>query len=280
MTRHNGIDIEQTTHGIKTHCKTYLQRIIGSKSFDMMIKRYKPLPMESNSSYAKTLEATIGPTTSNDQAILETTAGFKYQNATGELIFAMITCHADIAFSVIKLTQYNSKPAICHFDAVKQVFRYLHATISDRITFWRPRPNTTVPSSPLPIVEQDNHNIHITIETKDSTTVYAYTDSDLAGDTAARKSVSGVTIIFGGTAVVYKTILQWTIALSSTEVEFYTITKTGKLVLYLRHVLSDLNIEQTHPMAIYEDNRGCLQMTQALKPTKRTRHVDLVILRF
>ena len=28
MNRHNGIDIEQTAHGIKMHCKTYLPRII------------------------------------------------------------------------------------------------------------------------------------------------------------------------------------------------------------------------------------------------------------
>ena len=100
-----------------------------------MIKKHKPLPMESNSTYVKTLEATIGPTISNNQAILETTAGFKYRNAMGELIFGMITCRADIAFSVIKLTQYNSKPATCHYDAVNQVFRYLHATILDGITF-------------------------------------------------------------------------------------------------------------------------------------------------
>ena len=42
----------------------------------------------------------------------------------------------------------------------------------------------------------------------------------------------------------------------------------------MRSVLNDLNLPQEHPTVIYEDNRGCLQMTQALKPTKRTRHVD------
>ena len=35
-----------------------------------------------------------------------------------------------------------------------------------------------------------------------------------------------------------------------------------------------MQLPQTHPTVLYEDNRGCLQMTQALKPTKRTRHVD------
>ena len=39
-------------------------------------------------------------------------------------------------------------------------------------------------------------------------------------------------------------------------------------------VLSDLGIDQNDATSIYEDNRGCLQMTQALKPTKRTRHVE------
>ena len=274
ITRHNGIDIEQTEHGIKMHCRTYLERIIKSKTFPMTIKKHKPLPMESNSTYVKTLESTIGPTTIDEQSVLANNAGFKYRNATGELIFAMITCRADIAFSVIKLTQYNSKPAICHYDAVQQVFRYLNSTISDGINFWRPRPNKSLPRSSLPIVEQDTHSLHIPEESKHSTTVYAYTDSDLAGDTATRKSVSGVTIFFGEAAVVYKTILQRTIALSSTEAEFYAITETGKLVLYIRHVLCELNMEQEQPTAIYEDNRGCLQMTQALKPTKRTRHVD------
>ena len=33
-------------------------------------------------------------------------------------------------------------------------------------------------------------------------------------------------------------------------------------------------MQQHMATTIYEDNRGCLQMTQALKPTKRTRHVD------
>lgn len=54
-----------------------------------------------------------------------------------------------------------------------------------------------------------------------------------------------MTIIFGGAAAVYKTILQRTIALSSTEAEFYALTEAGKLALYVRHILKDLGIVQT-----------------------------------
>ena len=89
----------------------------------------------------------------------------------------------------------------------------------------------------VPTQEQDTHQIYVPVESKSSDTVYGYTDSDLASDTKTHKSVSGVTIIFGETAAVYKTILQRTIALSSTKAEFYALTETGKLVLYVRHVL-------------------------------------------
>ena len=39
-------------------------------------------------------------------------------------------------------------------------------------------------------------------------------------------------------------------------------------------VLQDLNLEQVDPTSIYEDNRGCIHITQATKPTKRMRHVE------
>lgn len=46
------------------------------------------------------------------------------------------------------------------------------------------------------------------------------------------------------------------------------------MTLYLRLVLADLNFEQLDPTTVYEDNRACLHLTQASKPTKRMRHVD------
>ena len=118
----------------------------------------------------------------------------------------MVTCRADIAFPVIKLTQYNSSPAKTHYKAVMKVFRFLNATQTNGLTFWRPRPGNDLPLLTVPVPEPDTHKIHIPEEAASSLTEYGYTDSDLAGDTKTRNSVSGVTIIFGGAATVYKTI--------------------------------------------------------------------------
>ena len=43
--------------------------------------------------------------------------------------------------------------------------------------------------------------------------------------------------MFGGVSVIYKTIIQRVVALSSTEAEFFALGEAGKLTLYLRLVL-------------------------------------------
>ena len=113
ITCHNGIDIVQSTHGIKMHCLTYLKKILSSKNFDFTITKNKPLPMDSDSKYSQSLDYDIGPRDPLAHTALENSIGFKYWNAMGELIFAMITCRVDITFPVIKLTHFNSHPAAC-----------------------------------------------------------------------------------------------------------------------------------------------------------------------
>ena len=274
ITRHNGIDIAQTKDGIKMFAETYIQKIISTKTFDMTTSQNKPIPMTSDKKVLNNLETTVGPDDDDASKTLHTNAGFKYRNATGELIFAMVTCRGDIAFPIMKLSQYNNRPASCHFEAIKDVYRYLNRTTQDGLMFWRPRPNNTLPTTNFSLPQDEPYNVRIPVESNDAYTPYGMADSDFAGDHKTRKSVGGALIFFGGAAIVYKTMLQRTIALSSTEAEFYALTEAGKLVLYIRFVLEDLGLIQQNPTSIYEDNKGCLQMTQALKPTKRTRHVE------
>ena len=140
--------------------------------------------------------------------------------------------------------------------------------------FWRRQPDTGLPNTIFQPINDAAYKVFVPPENKHANVAYGYTDSDWANDSTNRRSVSGTTIILAGGSIVYKTILQKTVALSSTEAKFYALTETGKIVLYIRMVLYDLDIHQTAATTIYEDNKGCLQMTQALKPTKRTRHVE------
>ena len=78
----------------------------------------------------------------------------------------------------------------------------------------------------------------------------------------------------GGT-IYYKTRLQQTVANSSTEAEFMAACDAGKVILYIRSILWDLNIPQQAASILYEDNDGCTAMANAQKPTSRTRHMDI-----
>ena len=91
--------------------------------------------------------------------------GFKYRTATGELIFAMVACRPDIAFAVMKLSQFNNSPSDAHFSAISDIYRYLHATKTEGLTYWREQPNTNLPSAPFPSINSESYRTQIPPET-------------------------------------------------------------------------------------------------------------------
>ena len=50
---------------------------------------------------------------------------------------------------------------------------------------------------------------------------------------------------------------------------------TGKMILFVRSILWDLDIPQEAATILYEDNDACTAMGNAQKPTPRTRHIDI-----
>ncbi len=50
---------------------------------------------------------------------------------------------------------------------------------------------------------------------------------------------------------------------------------TGKMILFVRSVLWDLDIPQEAAALLYDDNDGCTAMGNAQKPTSWTRHIDI-----
>ena len=49
----------------------------------------------------------------------------------------------------------------------------------------------------------------------------------------------------------------------------------GRMSLFVRSVLWDLDVPQEAATIAYEDNDGCTAMGNAQKPTARTRHIDI-----
>ena len=73
----------------------------------------------------------------------------------------------------------------------------------------------------------------------------------------------------------YRTRIQPTIALSSTEAELAAMSDAGRAALYLRSILEEINLPQNFPTTILADNHGALHLCNANQPSVRTRHIDI-----
>ena len=129
--------------------------------------------------------------------------GFSYRQAIGELLYATITCRPEIMYCIIKLSQYNTKPAHIHYLAVKRVFQYLRDTINDGLHYWRKTINTTLSDIPCPSILYNNHEV--TLPDSLTTQAICYVDSDWASGTAHRRLILGMCLCYAGAPMVYRT---------------------------------------------------------------------------
>jgi hypothetical protein len=109
----------------------------------------------------------------------------------------------------------------------------------------------------------------------DAAVAVAYADSDWATCVETCRSFGGSCLQLAGGTITYKTQFQPTVAGSSTKAEYMLAYFTGKMILFVRSVLWDLDIPQEAATLLYKDNNACTAMANTQKPTPRTRHIDI-----
>jgi len=227
-------------------------------------------------SWIKCFNAASGPTIAHEQQQLAARMEIKYKGGVGELIWAMTTCRPDVSHTAVKLSQPNSAPAEIHFHGLKCAIRYVYITRHDGLYFWRTRARDELPVGPLPPVHSNAQDLLLDGRPQHAANIaVAYGDSDWATCLKTRRSFSGICVMLAGGSIAYKTKFQPTVALSSTEAEFMAACDVGRMCLFIRSVLWDLDVPQEASRIAYEDNDGCTSMGNAHKPTPRTRHIDI-----
>ena len=86
--------------------------------------------------------------------------------------------------------------------------------------------------------------------------IKAFCDSDFAGDTETRRSVTGYIIQYNGIVVAWKSRAQRVVSLSSTEAEYYAISECVAEMLYIKQVLEFMQLKVQKPMKHNVDNMG------------------------
>ena len=235
-----------------------------------------PTPLPTDSTWFKKFNAAVGNPDQKVQAKLAKKMQLTYRCGVGELIWAMTTTCSDLAFASVKFSQANTAPDEHHYHGVKHALKYLYSTWDDGIYFWRTAPWLELKEGPLPWINSNKQDLLIDDRPQhDASTVHAFADLDWVTCVKTRGSFGGTVICIAGGTIAYKAKIHPTVAGSSTEAESMAAYDTGKMILFVRSILWDLDIPQEAATVLYEDNDACRAMGNPQKPTPRTRHMDI-----
>lgn len=179
-------------------------------------------------------------------SILPKRGQWPYRELIGALMYLAMATRPDIANTTAKLAQFADYPDTSHWTAAKRVLRYLQGTADHGLVFKR---------TGLPMV--------------------GYSDADWAGCIMDRRSFSGYVFILGAAAISWKSQKQRTVALSSTEAEYVSLSEAAKEALYLRRLLLELGLRRMAEVRLHVDNQGAQYLEIDPVHHARTKHIDI-----
>ena len=107
-----------------------------------------------------------------------------------------------------------------------------------------------------------------------------YVDSDYAGDLDKRHSTTGYVFTLAKGPVSWRSTLQSTVALSTTEVEYMAVTEAFKEAIWLHGLIEDLGIVQEHvDVYVIVKVLFVLQRIRFIIPTPSTSMFDFILLK-
>jgi hypothetical protein len=180
----------------------------------------------------------------------------QYQRLIGCLLYLAVTTRPDISYYAMWLGQYNANPTRSHFLLAKHILRYLSGTRTLALCLGAPSPR--VPSTLSGYMQN-----------------VGCSDADWASDAIDRKSISGYSFYFQGSLVSWSAVKQKSIALSSTEAEYYAMAHAFKEALWLRTFLGLLRFPVPRPFPILSDNQAACSLSNSSAISARSKHIDV-----
>ena len=159
-----------------------------------------------------------------------------YQSAVGALMYLAMCTRPDILYAVVTAARFMHDPGEVHWAAVKRILRYLKGTT--------------------------NYGIHYQkTQFKGVVRLQGYSDASWGSDDVdTYKSNTGFVMLLSQKPVSWKSVKQTLTAQSSTEAEYMAACAACKEVLWLRQLLSELNVCEKAPTVLYEDNQAVIKV--------------------
>jgi hypothetical protein len=157
------------------------------------------------------------------------------QQVIGSLLYIMLGTRPDIAFAVTKLSQHAVNPSEDHLSRALYICCYLLGTSDHALVYDGPSDGR----------------------------LEAYANSYWASDPNTRKSTTGYLVKLAGGIFVWNSHAQKTVALSSTEAEYMSLSDTSRQLVWVKNLLIELDI-QLSPILLYGDNQGSIFLASNL----------------
>ena len=191
------------------------------------------------------LSALLSPQTENGRKQM---AQIPYANAVGALMYAMVCTRPDISHAVSMVSRYMHNPGKEHWQAVRWILRYLQGTVDVGLKFERNKTS--------------------------SQHLVGYVDSDYAGDLDKRRSTTGYVFTLAGGPISWRSMLQSTVALSTTEAEYMAVTEAFKEAMWVHGLIEDLGIDQEN-VEVFCDSQSAICLAKNQVHHSRTKHIDV-----
>ncbi|XP_019100874.1 PREDICTED: uncharacterized protein LOC109132878 [Camelina sativa] len=169
-----------------------------------------------------------------------------YRELIGRLLYLCIT-RPDITFVVHKLSQFLSCPTDVHFQAARNVLKYL----------------------------KNNPGQGLFYSASSEICLNGFADADWGTCKDSRRSVTGMCIFLGTSLISWKSNKQDVVSSSSTEAEYRSLAQTTKELLWFRQILRDLRITPVAQTKLFCDNKSETYIASNDVFHERTKHVEI-----
>lgn len=172
-----------------------------------------------------------------------------YQEIVGSLLYLSQGTRPDISYAINTLSKFNSRPEMQHWVALKRVLRYLKYTENYVLTY---KSNS------------------------DEKTIHGYCDADWASNDDDRRSCTGYVFIFQGGAISWNSHRQQTVALSTTEAEYMSLSSGAQEAMWLKQMQEEFwpHLVST-PITILCDNQSAIKLAGTENYHSRSKHIDI-----
>jgi hypothetical protein len=104
---------------------------------------------------------------------------------------------------------------------------------------------------------------------------HAFVDADYGSCRDTRQSTSGHVFLMAGKLVTWSSKRQTTVALSTVEAEYVSMSQCAQQMVWMPSWLSEVEVEYSIPGRISGDNRGAITLTKNTKDHGKVKHIDI-----